>query len=122
MTVEEAKAKIFHWLCSRYHDPGKGNEYIEKDTLKFAIGIPEDVFEKALNEFVDPGAHDCVEVEIPTGRLRLGTGGLRFCEAGTIPCGLGLRGNVPSSSSAVTSWINRPRTSDCASRESVYIE
>jgi len=22
MTVEEAKAKIFHWLCSRYHDPG----------------------------------------------------------------------------------------------------
>jgi hypothetical protein len=85
MTVEEAKAKIFHWLCSRYHDPGKGNEYIDKDTVKYAIGIPEDVFEKALNEFVDPGAHDCVEVEIPTRRLRLGTGGLRFCEAGTNP-------------------------------------
>ena len=34
MTVEEAKAKIFHWLCSRYHDPGKGSEYIEKDTVK----------------------------------------------------------------------------------------
>ena len=63
MTVDEAKAKIFHWLCSRYHDPGKGNEYIEKDTVKYAIGIPEDVFEKALNEFVDPGGHDCVEVE-----------------------------------------------------------
>ena len=25
MTVEEAKAKIFHWLCSRYRDPGKGS-------------------------------------------------------------------------------------------------
>jgi len=34
MTVEEAKAKIFHWLSSRYHAPGKGNEYIEKDTVK----------------------------------------------------------------------------------------
>lgn len=85
VTVEEAKAKIFHWLCSRYHDPGKGNEYIEKDTVKYAIGIPEEVFEKALNEFVDPGAHDCVEIEIPTRRLRLRTGGLRFCEAGTNP-------------------------------------
>ena len=42
------------------------------------MGIPEEVFEKALNEFVDPGAHDCVEVEIPTRRLRLGTCGLRF--------------------------------------------
>src|SRR4029453_6241558 len=77
MTVEEAKAKIFHWLCSRYHDPGKGNEYIEKDTVKYAIGIPEEVFEKAVKEFVDPGVHDCVEVELPTRRLRLGTGGLR---------------------------------------------
>jgi hypothetical protein len=54
MTVEEAKAKIFHWLCSRYHDAGKGNEYIEKDTVKYAIGIPEEVFEKALNEFCGP--------------------------------------------------------------------
>ena len=85
MTVEEAKAKIFHWLCSRYHDPGQGNEYIEKDIVRDAINIPEEVFEKALNEFVDPGAHDCVEVEIPTGRLKLGTGGLKFCEAGTNP-------------------------------------
>lgn len=85
MTVEEAKAKIFHWLCSRYHDPGRGNEYIDKDMVREAINIPEEVFEKALNEFVDPGAHDCVEVEIPTGRLKLGTGGLQFCEAGTNP-------------------------------------
>ena len=66
MTGHEAKAKIFHWLCSRYHDRGKGNEYIEKDTVKYAMGIPEEVFEQALNEFVDPGAHDHVEVEIPT--------------------------------------------------------
>jgi hypothetical protein len=71
VTVEEAKAKIFHWLCSRYHDPGKGNEYIDKDILREAISIPEEVFEKALKEFVDPGAHECVEVEMPTGRLRL---------------------------------------------------
>ena len=83
MTVEEAKAKIFQWLCSRYHDPGKGNEYIDKDILKNAISIPEEVFAKAVNEFVDPGAHDCVEVEATTGRLRLGTGGLQFCKAGT---------------------------------------
>jgi hypothetical protein len=54
MTVDEAKAKIFHWLCSRYHDPGQGNEYIDKDTVREAINIPEEVFEKALNEFVDP--------------------------------------------------------------------
>ena len=47
MTVEEAKAKICHWLCSRYHDPGEGNDYIEKDTVKYAIGIPEEVFEKS---------------------------------------------------------------------------
>ena len=53
--------------------------------MKYAIGIPEEVFEKALNEFVDPGAHDCVEVEMTTLRVRLGTGGLRFCEAGTNP-------------------------------------
>ena len=85
MTTEEAKAKIFHWLCSRYHDPGQGNEYIDKATVREAISIPEEVFEKALAEFVDPGAHDCVEVEMPTGRLRLGTGGLKFCEAGTNP-------------------------------------
>jgi hypothetical protein len=85
VTVEEAKAKIFQWLCSRYHDPGKGNEYIDKDILKNAISIPEEVFAKAVNEFVDPGAHDCVEVEATTGRLRLGTGGLKFCEAGTNP-------------------------------------
>jgi len=81
MTVEEAKAKIFHWLCSRYHDPGQGNEYIDKDIVKNAINIPEEVFEKALNEFVDPGSNDCVEVEIPR-RLTLGTSGLKFCEAG----------------------------------------
>ena len=85
VTVEEAKAKIFHWLCSRYHDPGKGNEYIGKDIVKGAINIPEEVFEKALNEFVDPGAHDCVEVEVTTSRLRLGISGLKFCEAGTNP-------------------------------------
>lgn len=85
MTVPEAKAKIFHWLCSRYHDPGQGNEYIDKDTVRDATNIPEEVFGKALNEFVDPGAHDCVEVEIPSGRLKLGTGGLQFCEAGTNP-------------------------------------
>jgi hypothetical protein len=72
VTVDEAKAKIFHWLCSRYHEPGKGNEYIDKDIVRDAINIPREVFEKALNEFVDSGAHDCVEVEIPTGRLRLG--------------------------------------------------
>jgi hypothetical protein len=35
------------------HDPGKGNDYIEKDTVKYAIGIPEEVFEKAVKEFVD---------------------------------------------------------------------
>ena len=58
MTVEEAKAKIFHWLCSRYHDPGQGNEYIDKDIVRDAINIPEEVFEKALGEFVDPGVHD----------------------------------------------------------------
>ena len=54
MTGHEAKAKIFHWLCSRYHDRGKGNEYIEKDTVKYAMGIPEEVFEKALNELWTP--------------------------------------------------------------------
>jgi hypothetical protein len=85
MTVEEAKAKIFHWLCSRYHDPGRGNDYIDKDTVRDAINIPEEVFGKALNEFIDPGAHICVEVDLSTHRLRLGTGGLRFCEAGTNP-------------------------------------
>ena len=85
MTVEEAKAKIFQWLCSRYHDPGQENEYVDKETVRDAINAPEEVFEKAVNEFVDPGAHDCVEVEMITGRLRLGTGGLKFCEAGTNP-------------------------------------
>jgi hypothetical protein len=55
MTVEKAKAKIFHWLCSRYHDPGKGNEFIDKDTVRDATNIPEEVFGKALNEFIDPG-------------------------------------------------------------------
>ena len=85
MTVEEAKAKIFQWLCSRYHDPGQGNDFISKDTVRDAIEIPEEVFAKALNEFVDPGLHDCVEVELSAGRLKLGTGGLRFCEAGTNP-------------------------------------
>jgi hypothetical protein len=85
MTVEEAKAKIFQWLCSRYHDPGKGNEFIDKDTVRDATNIPEEVFGKALNEFIDPGAHICVQIDITTGRLRLGTGGLRFCEAGTNP-------------------------------------
>jgi hypothetical protein len=54
MTLEEAKAKIFHWLCSRYHDPGQGNDYIDKGTVRDTINIPEEVFEKALIEFVDP--------------------------------------------------------------------
>jgi hypothetical protein len=85
VTIEEAKAKIFHWLCSRYHDPGKGNEYIDKDTVRDAINIPEEVFGRALDEFIDPGEHICVEVDITTRRLRLGTGGLRFCESGTNP-------------------------------------
>ena len=57
MTVEEVKAKIFHWLCTRYHDPGQGNEYIDKDIVRDAINIPEEVFEKALNEgiLLNPG-------------------------------------------------------------------
>jgi hypothetical protein len=84
-TLRRTSSSARAGLCSRYHDPGKGNEYIEKDTVKYAIGIPEEVFEKAVKEFVEPGAHDCVEVEMPTLRLRLGTGGLRFCEAGTNP-------------------------------------
>ena len=84
VSVEEVKAKIFHWLCSRYHDPGQGNEYIDKEIIREAINAPAEVFEKALNEFVDPGANDCVEVET-SGRLRLGIGGLKFCEAGTNP-------------------------------------
>jgi hypothetical protein len=50
------KAKIFHWLCRRYHDPGKGNEYIDKNIVRHAINIAEEVFEKALNEFVDSEA------------------------------------------------------------------
>jgi len=62
-----------------------GNDYIDKDTVREAINISEEVFGKALNEFVDPGANDCVEVEITTGRLKLGTGGLQFCKAGTNP-------------------------------------
>ena len=69
MTVQEAKAKIFHWLCSRYRDPGKGNEYIDKDTVRDAINIPEEVFGKALDEFIDPGEHICVEVDITTRRV-----------------------------------------------------
>ena len=85
MTVEEVKSKIFHWLCSRYHDPGQGNDYIDKEMIKEAINAPAEVFEKALNEFVDPGANECVEIEATTGRLRLGTSGLKFCEAGTNP-------------------------------------
>ena len=47
MTADEAKAKIFHWLCSRYHDPGKGSEYIDKDTVRDAINIPEEVLSSA---------------------------------------------------------------------------
>jgi hypothetical protein len=40
-----------------------GTEYVDKDIVREAINIPGEVFEKALYEFVDPGAHDCVEVE-----------------------------------------------------------
>ena len=43
-----------------------------------SINIFAEVFEKAINEFVDARAHDCVEVEILTRRLRLGIGGLKF--------------------------------------------
>jgi hypothetical protein len=50
--------------------------------VRDAINIPEEVFGKALNEFVDPGAHDCVEAEITTGRLRLGIGGLAILRGG----------------------------------------
>jgi hypothetical protein len=48
--------------------------------VRDAINIPEEVFEQALKEFVDPGAHDCVEVELPTGRLRLA----HFSQLGSI--------------------------------------
>jgi hypothetical protein len=50
--------------------------------VRDAINIPEEVFGKALNEFADPGAHDCVEAEITTGRLRLGIGGLAILRGG----------------------------------------
>ncbi len=85
MTVEEAKAKIFHTGSAVVITIPEGETSISIDAVREAINIPQEVFEKALNEFVDPGAHDCVEVEIPTGRLKLGTGGLKFCEAGTNP-------------------------------------
>jgi hypothetical protein len=40
--------------------------------VRDAINIPEEVFGKALNEFVNPRTHDCVEVGNIKGRLRLG--------------------------------------------------
>ena len=52
MTVEEAKAKIFHWLCSRYHDPGQGNEYIDKDIVRDAINIPEEVLDEGIEAII----------------------------------------------------------------------
>jgi hypothetical protein len=83
--LRKQKPKSFTGSVAGITIPARETSIIEKDTVKYAIGIPEEVFERALNEFVDPGAHDCVEVEIPTRRLRLGTSGLRFCEAGTNP-------------------------------------
>jgi hypothetical protein len=85
MTTAEAKAKIFQWLCSNYHDKGRTNNFIDKETVRQATLIPEEVFGKALNEFADSGAHINVQVEISTGCIRLGTGGEQLCQEGTNP-------------------------------------
>ena len=81
MSIAEAKATIFHWLCSRYRH-GTLNDYVDKDTVMQAINISEDDFGQALEQFGDPYSenHAYVQVEIPTGRLKLGTDGLAFCQ------------------------------------------
>jgi hypothetical protein len=79
MTIPEAKARIFDRLCSQYHKDGEKNVYVEKDTVRKDKDIPEEVFDEALNEFVSD-RHRIVQVEIPTGRLRLETRGLDYCQ------------------------------------------
>lgn len=81
MSIAEVKATIFHWLCSRYRD-GIPNDYVDKDTVMQATNIAEDDFGQALEQFRDPygEAHIYVQVEIPTGRIKLGTGGLTICQ------------------------------------------
>jgi hypothetical protein len=85
MTTGNAQAKIFQWLCSHYHDKGKTNNYIDAEVVKKATNIPDDVFVKALNEFVDPAGDIYVQVETSRRCPRLGTGGEQLCQEGRNP-------------------------------------
>jgi DNA-binding transcriptional regulator YiaG len=77
--VLEAKAKIFERLC-QYHKDGNKNAYVDSEIVKKDKAIPEAIFAKALDEFRSEG-YTRVEVEHPSGRLRLGANGLRSCES-----------------------------------------
>jgi hypothetical protein len=83
MTVQEAKAHIFDRVCSQYHH-GNTNEFIDGETVRQDKDISEEVFGKALKEFMEIDGHRFVEVDT-NRRLKLGVSGLKNCVQKTNP-------------------------------------
>ena len=74
MSVKDAKRQIFDSLYNDFIKTGQ-NTWIDAEGLRRQLLIPEDVFWKALKDFVDLHDQMFVVVDLQTKRVRLGASG-----------------------------------------------
>ncbi len=74
MSVKDAKRQIFDSLYNDFIKTGQ-NPWIDAEGLRIRLTIPEDVFWKALKDFVDLHGQFFVVVNLQTKQVRLGASG-----------------------------------------------
>ncbi len=74
MLVKDAKQQIFDSLYNDFIKTAQ-NPWIDAEGLRIQLTIPEDVFWKALNDFVNLHDQLFVVVDLQTKQVRLGASG-----------------------------------------------
>jgi hypothetical protein len=74
MSVKDAKQQISDCLYNDFIKTSQ-NPWIDAEGLRIQLSIPEDVFGKALKDFVDLHDQMFVVVDLQTYRVRLGASG-----------------------------------------------
>ncbi|MEE8115331.1 MAG: hypothetical protein V3T23_13385 [Nitrososphaerales archaeon] len=72
MTIEEAQKDIVDHLRNRYKQSGQ-NSWVQCDSLKGKLAIPEEIYGKALKNFMDGSQLDMeFSLSGPVNVMRLG--------------------------------------------------
>ena len=76
MSVKDTKQRIFDNLYDNFSKT-RQNPWIDAEGLRIQLTIPEDVFRKALKDFLDLHDQLFVVVNLQTKQLKLGASGIQ---------------------------------------------